>query len=86
MSYQNRLVRTKIIPRFSVIFKFFRNFVFLDVFASLCVLCVYIFHVISRTFLGASGTRGSRPAQMRSSGWYDEVDNCLVGALMDWLW
>ena len=26
--YQNRLVRTKIIPRFSVIFKFFRNFVF----------------------------------------------------------
>ena len=71
MSYQNRLVRTKIIPRFSVIFKFFRNFVFLDIFASLCVLCVYIFHVISRAFLGASGARGCRrgvrPAQMRSS-------------------
>ena len=71
MSYQNRLVRTKIIPRFSVIFKFFRNFVFLDVFASLCFLCAYIFHVISRALLGASGTRGCRrgvrPAQMRSS-------------------
>ena len=60
MSYQNQLVHIKIIPRFSVIFKFFRNFVFLDVFASLCVLCVYIFHVISRAFLGASGARGIR--------------------------
>ena len=28
LSYQNRLVRTKIIPRLGVIFKFFRDFVF----------------------------------------------------------
>ena len=36
--------------------------------------------------LGASGARGVRPAQMRSSGWgVDEVDNGLVGALTDWL-
>ena len=29
-------------------------------FASLCVLCVYIFHVIPRALLGASGTRDFR--------------------------
>ena len=43
LSYQNRLVRTKIIPRLGVIFKFFRDFVFLDFFAFPHFLCVWIF-------------------------------------------
>lgn len=37
----------------------------------------------SMPLLGASGTRGVCPAQMRSSEW---SDNGLVGVLMDWLW
>ena len=43
-------------------------------------LCTYIFMWLSVLLLGASGTRGVCPAQMRSSGWCDEG---LMGVLMD---
>ena len=50
----------------------FQGFSQFCVFGFFCISALFMrmdYHVISCSLFGASGTRGVRPAQMRSSGW-----------------
>ena len=82
MSYQNQLVRTKIIPRLGVIFKFFRNFAIY----SFIHLFAYDFHAVScysseRPGPGATAGAFALPRCAPQGG----CDDGLNYGLMDWL-
>ena len=86
MSYQNRLVRIKIIPRFSVVFKVFRIFAIY----SFIHLFAYDFHAVSRTPRsvrgpGASAGAFALPRCAPQGGCDERLDNGSIGVLTDWL-